>query len=182
MTPASTPTADLRVVLATPAELDRYIDALEELADWMHERGIEQWPRDRARNGRPYYEASVERRELYVAYLGGAFVGGLRLLERDPIVWPDVVADDALYLYTLAVRRTFGGQGVGRRLIDFAERRAEAAGRPCLRLDCMAGNLVLRRYYEDAGFAARGDVDAVYPGLAGPMRLRRYEKAVGPWR
>ena len=38
-----------------------------------------------------------------------------------------------------------------------------------LRLDCVPGNMFLRRYYEDAGFVARGEIDAVYPGLAGEM-------------
>ena len=41
----------------------------------------------------------------------------------------------------------------------------------------------VRRYYEGLGFIARGEVDAIYPGLPQVMPLRRYEKAIGePWR
>jgi ribosomal protein S18 acetylase RimI-like enzyme len=171
------------MVCAAESDLERYLDLLEDLAEWMHVRGIEQWPRGRARSGRDYYKASVEQRELHLAFVGEEFAGGLRLLKRDPIVWPDVTADDALYLYTLAVRRTFSGRGLGRELLAWAERQVASAGRRYLRLDCVPGNMFLRRYYEDAGFVTRGDVDAVYPGLAGAMRLRRYEKAVEPrWR
>lgn len=168
---------DLNIVRARGSDLERFIDLLEELAEWMHERGIEQWPRGRARNGRDYYKASIDRGELHLAFVGEEFAGGLRLLQRDPVVWPDA-ADDALYLYNLAVRRTFTGRGLGRALLAWAEQQAAASGRRYLRLDCVPGNMFLRRYYEDAGFVARGEIDAVYPGLGGVMPLRRYEKAV----
>jgi len=39
---------------------------------------------------------------------------------------------------------------------------------------CFASNVVLRRYYEDAGYLGRGEVDAVYP--FGTLRFQRYEK------
>jgi len=175
--------APLRIVCAEPRDLDRYIDLLEDLADWMHARGIEQWPRGRARNGRDYYSASIEQRELHLTFLDDEFAGGLRLLRRDPVVWPEITEDDALYLYTLAVRRSFSGRGIGRELLAWAEQQVGEAGRRYLRLDCVPGNAFLRRYYEDAGFVARGEVDAVYPGLAGVIPLKRYEKAVEPaWR
>jgi len=173
----------MRVVLAQLDDVDQPLDLLEELADWMHSRGIEQWPRGRARGGRDYYAASIERRELHLAFAGDELAGGLRLLRRDPIVWPDISEDDALYLYTLAVRRTFSGRGLGRELLAWAERQVIAAGRQYLRLDCVPHNMFLRRYYEDAGFAARGEIDAVYPGLPHAMALRRYEKAIDQsWR
>jgi ribosomal protein S18 acetylase RimI-like enzyme len=170
----------MKVVLAQLDDLDRFIDLLEELADWMHSRGIEQWPRGRARSGRDYYAASIERRELHLAFAGDEFAGGLRILRRDPVVWPDITEDDALYLYSLAIRRLFSGRGLGRELLAWAERQVVAAGRQYLRLDCVPHNMFLRRYYEDAGFAARGEIDAVYPGLTGVMPLRRYEKMVQP--
>src|SRR5207253_1741607 len=108
--------------------------------------------------------------------------GGLRLLQRDPIVWPDISDDDALYVYSLAVRRTFSGRGLGRRLLAWAEQQVSKAGRRYLRLDCVPANVFLRRYYEDLGFVARGEIDALYPGLPDAMSLRRYEKAVESWR
>ena len=171
------------MVCAVASDLDRFVDLLEELAEWMDGRGIHQWPRGRARNGRDYYQASIERGEVHLALIGDEFAGGLRLLERDPIVWPDIVVDDALYVYNLAVRRTFSGRRLGRELLAWAEQQVASAGRRYLRLDCVPGNMFLRRYYEHAGFVPRGEVDAVYPGLPGAMPLRRYEKEVEPaWR
>jgi GNAT superfamily N-acetyltransferase len=80
-------------------------------------------------------------------------------------------------VYNLAVRRAWAGQGVGRQLLQWAERKAAEAGRRYLRLDCVPTNAFLRQYYEDAGFTARGEIDAVYP-VIGVMHLRRYEKTV----
>ena len=173
----------MRVVAAQPADLPRYLDLLEELADWLHARGIEQWPRGRARTGAAYYGASIDKQEVHLAFEGNEFVGALRLLMRDDIVWPDAANDDGLYLYNLAVRRTWAGRGLGRWLLDWAERLAGESGRHYLRLDCLPGNTFLRQYYEDAGFTARGDVDAIYPAPVGLMHLRRYEKQVrSEWR
>ena len=179
----SSPDAAWRVVRAEPDDLNRYLDLLEALADWLHSRGIEQWPRGRARNGHAYYAASIEKQEVHLAFDGDALVGALRLLMRDGIVWPEVKEDDALYLYNLAVTRTAAGKGLGRWLLDWAERQVADAGRKYLRLDCVPTNMFLRTYYEDAGFSARGEVDAIYPEPVGLWRLRRYEKKVRTeWR
>ena len=173
----------MRVVAAQPNDLPHYLDLLEELADWLHSRGIEQWPRGRARNGHAYYAASIEKHEVQLAFDGDELVGALRLLQRDNIVWTEIQEDDALYLYNLAVRRTAAGKGLGRWLLDWAERRVADAGRSYLRLDCVPTNAFLRSYYEDAGFTERGEVDAIYPEPVGLWRLRRYEKKVRPeWR
>jgi len=172
----------LHAVPAAPDDLPRYIDLLEELADWLHARGIDQWPRGRARNGADYFAASIARQEVHLAFVGTELAGAVRLLAQDPIVWPECTLNDARYVYNLAVRRTFAGQGLGRQILAWAERRAVDAGCRYLRLDCVPHNAFLRQYYEDAGFVERGEVDAVYP-VIGVMPLRRYEKAIGPpWR
>jgi ribosomal protein S18 acetylase RimI-like enzyme len=172
-----------RVVCAQPADLPRYLDLLEELADWLHSRGIDQWPRGRARNGHAYYAASIEKKEVHLAFAGDELAGALRLLMRDPIVWPEFAEGDAVYVYNLAVRRAWAGHGLGRQLLDWAEQQAAALGRRSVRLDCFPGNAFLRRYYEDAGFTEHGEVDAIYPEPVGLMPLRRYEKQVrSEWR
>lgn len=182
MLSASHASDQFRVVCAAERDLARYVNLLEELADWLHSRGIDQWPRGRARAGRDYYAASIDAHEVFLALMGEALAGAVRLLDRDPIVWPDAGPDDALYVYNLAVRRAFAGQGVGRRLLAWAEQQAARRGRAYMRLDCFPDNSFLRRYYEDAGFVERGEVDAVYP-VIGTMHLRRYEKRIEPaWR
>ena len=170
--------AELRVVTAERDDLGRYVDLLEELADWLESRGIKQWPRGRVNLSSMYFAGSITRQEVQLAFIGDELVGTLRLLMSDPIVWPEVQHDDAVYVYNLGVRRTWAGQDFGGRLLDWAERRAASLGRHFVRLDCKHDNAFLRGYYERKGFAARGEVDANYPHPVGLERLCRFEKAV----
>jgi len=117
-------------------------------------------------------------RHLPVAFVGDELVGTLRLLLQEPIVWPEVFEDDALYVHTLAVRRTWAEHRLGHRMLEWAGDRAASLGRTYVRLDCMADNRFLREYYGQAGFEERGEIEARFPAPVGTLRLRRYEKPV----
>ena len=168
----------LRVVTADGGDLERYVDLLEELADWLESRGITQWPRGRVRRSSAYYAGSIARQEVHLAFVGDDLAGTLRVLMDDPIVWPEYPTGEAVYIYNLAVRRTWAGRSLGARLIDWAGQRAAALGRRFVRLDCVPTNAFLCDYYERLGFTARGDVDAHFPEPVGTARFRRYERAV----
>ena len=115
---------------------------------------------------------------MYLAFVGDALVGTLRLLLHEPIVWPEVTADDAVYVYSLAVDRAHADRRLGHRLLEWAEHRAGAIGRSYVRLDCVSDNDFLRRYYEQAGFADRGEILARFPDPVGALNLPCYEKRV----
>ena len=171
-------TAELRVVTAERDDLGRYVDLLGELADWLESRGIKQWPRGRVNLSSMYFAGSITRQEVQLAFIGDELVGTLRLLMSDPIVWPEFKHADAVYVYNLGVRRTWAGQDLGGRLLDWAECRAASLKRLFVRLDCQHDNAFLRGYYERKGFIPRGEVDADYPHPVGRERLCRFEKAV----
>jgi ribosomal protein S18 acetylase RimI-like enzyme len=113
---------------------------------------------------------------VFFGCLGDDVVGALRLVGNDGIVWPLATEDAALYLENLVVSRAWSNRGFGRLMLAWAEQQAAMAGKPCLRLDCFANNAILRKYYEDAGYSGRGEVDAQY--TFGTLRLQRYEKAI----
>lgn len=167
-----------RIVSARSEDLGRYIDLLEEVADRLEARGIKQWRSGNFRLSAAYYAQSIELDEVQLAFIGDELVGTLRLLLRERIVWPEVVDDDAVYVYNLAVRRTWASKRLGSQLLEWAEDRAGALGRTYVRLDCMADNQFLRGYYLQAGFEERGEIDAPFPAPVGTLRLRRYEKRV----
>jgi ribosomal protein S18 acetylase RimI-like enzyme len=172
-------TAEFRIVSAQGEDLERYIDLLEEVADWLDTRGIRQWRRGSFRLSMDYYAESIKRREVQLAFVGNELVGTLRLLLREPIVWPEVVQDDSVYVYNLAVRRAWAERRFGRRMLRWAEDRAASLGRRYVRLDCLSDNHFLNQYYRHAGFEERGEIDALFPAPVGTLRLRRYEKPVG---
>jgi GNAT superfamily N-acetyltransferase len=145
----------LELTRARPEDVDEIVDILSEAAHWLLGRGIVQWPDPfpRARVAR-----LVERGAFHLARLDGETVATLALLWSDPAFWGER-PPDAGYVHALAVRRAWAGRGLGARLLEWAEAEVAGAGRRYLRLDCLAANGDLRRYYERQGFEPRGQVD-----------------------
>jgi ribosomal protein S18 acetylase RimI-like enzyme len=166
----------LDIVAALPEDLERFIGLLEEVAGWLEDRGIEQWRRGSFREAADFYAGSIARGEVQLAFSRGELVGAFRLLLREPVVWPEVVDDDAVYVFNLAVRREWRGHQVGTQMLDWVADRAAALGKRFVRLDCMADNQTLAHYYVSAGFDQRGIVEAAFPRPVGTLRLRRFEK------
>jgi ribosomal protein S18 acetylase RimI-like enzyme len=145
----------LEVRRAGPEDVDEIVAMLSMAARWLLARGIRQWP-DPFPRGR--VEPLVRRGDFYLASFDGELAATLALLWSDPAFWGEQ-PDDAGYLHALAVRRTHAGRGLGARLLDWAEAEVVARGRTYLRLDCLAENDALRRYYQAPGFEPRGEVE-----------------------
>jgi GNAT superfamily N-acetyltransferase len=165
----------LEVRRAGAEDVDEIVGVLSEAAAWLLARGIRQWP-DPFPRGR--VAALAERGDFYVASSGGETVATLALMWSDPTFWGERPAD-AGYVHALAVRRAYAGRGLGGRLLDWAGEQVATTGREYLRLDCLAGNSELRRYYERRGFDLRGEVavddftSALYERRCDPTLLRR---------
>ena len=140
-------------------EIETIVDIMAEAAAWLQSRGIDQWRIDRERTIarlRAAMDGPAPEREVYLVWSGAAPVATLALQREDD--WGDLSDDNALYVHSFAVRRSVAGQGLGRRMLEWAADRAAAAGKTCLRLDCMVENAALRAYYERAGFVHCGDM------------------------
>jgi GNAT superfamily N-acetyltransferase len=158
-----------RTIVIRPArddQLEHVASILEEAARWLFSRGVNQWP---ATVGRARIAAQTDSRDFYLAWDGAQAVGTFSLQTADVEMWGEQ-PDEALYLHSLAVRRSH--RGLGRQLLSWAEQEAEGRGKRYLRLDCDAASPALRSYYERAGYAYRRDV----PGAGWTVSL--YEKPV----
>jgi hypothetical protein len=91
---------------------------------------------------------------LYLVWIEDTAVATFSLLEQDRAYWPDA-GHDALYLHRFAVRRI--AAGIGRRAIGWMAAETARRGRAYLRLDCLAENPGIRRYYEGVGFVEVGE-------------------------
>ena len=168
----------LTMARATAVDAEAALALDETAVAWLRSRGI-----DRGEPPMPQREIVTRRIARGVIWLaraaGGdnvAPLGAIVPLWEDDGAWRDVpgVRDgDALYVHGLVSSREPEGRGVGLLMLRWAEQVAANAGRPYLRLDCMANNPVLCGYYERAGFVYRGDF--VRPDVT----LSRYEKRIG---
>ncbi len=139
---------------AEPADEAAVPALLEAAATWLWGRSIRQW--EPGSFSAAEYGVAVPGRTAYLAEMGGQPVGTFALQWADPDVW-GVRPPDAGYLHSLAVDRAYARRGVGALMLEAAAAQVRAAGRAYLRLDCWAGNAVLRRYYTGLGFTPCGD-------------------------
>jgi GNAT superfamily N-acetyltransferase len=158
---------------AVAEDVDPVVDILAEATAFATSKGIAQWP---ARFPRETILGFLASGVLYVAEAGGEVIATITLQWSDPPFWGG--RDDAGFVHRVAVRRPH--PGVGRTLLEWAERTAVERGRGFLCLDCLAANARLRRYYEDLGFRlvteVPGPPDHPHTTAHGPWLAALYEK------
>ncbi|KAF9950306.1 hypothetical protein BGZ72_008002 [Mortierella alpina] len=145
-------------------ELDEFIDTLETAAEWLKANNIKQWPPGMFRDSRATIcKDIVGRRCFMIDYRPSTpnpsipdTVAGLFVLNYhdsfDELLWSRDKEDylaylDALYLHRLVIKKPFQGVGLMPAIVAFAEQKVKEEGRHFLRMDCLASNAVLRRYY-----------------------------------
>lgn len=170
---------DLVFHRAGPEDVSDVVTILDDAAAWLHARGLRQWP---SRFRPEVVSPAVDAGETWLVTVAGRLAGTVTVDEDDP-AWQSLPGA-ALYVHRMAVRRGF--EGLGDRILWWVAGRAHDAGRELLRLDCVADNPGLCRYYEQRGFMSRGEV--LVGGAPGQRRtdavhlttVRRFEKSVVP--
>lgn len=147
---------------------------LREAAGWMESKGINQWTPGQfsIRDVEDY----LSSREVYLAMEGAALAGMFTLQFSDIQYWGDRNDESYAYLHRLAVAKSHRGMGLGGQMIRFALRRAEERGCAGLRLDTVAHNIKLNRYYQSLGFHYMGTRDV---GAGRLVNLYEYEAETG---
>jgi ribosomal protein S18 acetylase RimI-like enzyme len=143
----------LTVVLAASADYDVVMVTLREAADWLSARGIQQWDHWYMDAGEQILRERLEHHEVYLVQGDNGWIGTLTIQWCDPDVWGERGIDGlAGYVHGMAVARSAGGMRVGERMLEWAVGTIGAHGRRFARLDAMASNARLCRYYEQRGF------------------------------
>jgi ribosomal protein S18 acetylase RimI-like enzyme len=144
------------------------LEILEEASRWLSSKGLEtQWRPSPA--FRQTIKDNIERGDVYVAKDAEGTVGTITLQWTDKKFWGNLPPDGG-YVHKLAIKRSYGGQRLGLRMLRWAEAKARAEGKKYLRLDCLASNKTIREYYEKAGFIHVRDTET--PGWKASL----YEK------
>ncbi len=170
---------DLRVRLATEADLPTLVRLRDDAARWMLARGITgQWRPGELDEG--HFRQVMAHGEVWLAEAGGHVTGAWELWWEDEAAWgpqPPVAG----YVHRLMVDRSSAPPGTGRRLLEAAERRVAEAGRTWVRLDCLAGNAQLNAYYRDAGYRVVGRKEGKSQPGGAPKSFTLLEKELpGP--
>jgi ribosomal protein S18 acetylase RimI-like enzyme len=166
----------LTVVRAVSADYDAVMAILREAADWLSARGIQQWYHWHTDVGERILRERIEHHEVYLFQRGEVPVGTLTIQWTDADVWGERGIDGlAGYVHGMAFARSLGGMRVGERMLEWAVDTIAARGRRLARLDAMASNALLCRYYEQRGFQPRGTATL----LAGIYTAKLFERQTG---
>lgn len=162
----------LRYAQVEPDGIGDALIPLDAAAHWLHECGIEHWAESCSQaRARAQLAEEVERGNVFTWYALDRPVATATISDwPDPDLvhsWPDPDAR-AQYLTGLAVsqagRRLL--PGLGARILEYAQVLTEIRGAATLRLDCVAGNERLRRYFYERGFDHVATVDTAHRGPA----------------
>ena len=138
----------------TQADFESLREIYDDAIAWLFEvKGItDQWHRPLPEGE---IQSLIDSQEAYLVLVACDVAGAVKLSAKHEIPWEDR-QDQALYAHSLAVMRKFSGRGVGTTMLEWAGTLARKSGKRFLRLDCMAENPRLRRYYSEAGFRDLG--------------------------
>lgn len=148
---------------AVPADLPTVLAIIHGAADWLHERGYEQWPHSSPTLGPEALGAQIGREEMNLASDGtGNPVAVIAVSHSGDLdFWsPAELAVPAAYLSKAAVVRRRAGDGVGGVLLRWAVDQAWADGCTWVRLDAWRDNMELQAYYRRQGWQHMRTVDA----------------------
>ena len=155
----------------TTESLDNFILLLDQVGEWLWDKGIKQWPPGTHQKNREKIRHLVENGCLVLAYHDQTLAGGCVLSEINP-GWP-IESDHAMYLTSLAVARFAAGKGLGTRILNACAQATRNRGKSSIRLDCWDGNAFLKSYYQREGFTMRQAIQV------NDYFIRLFEKEIG---
>ena len=133
---------------ATPYDFEPLLEIRKEIAVDLLQRGIASNPNALRRH---HLEEWTAARVLWVAESEGTVAGSIAVWFCDPTnYWSRV--DLASYVRDLMVHPRHRHHGFGAVILGWAERFSAGTGRSRVRLDCVASNERLCRYYKEAGY------------------------------
>lgn len=166
------PASDGSVVfeVARPGDVDELVELRERTARWLVDRGIAQWLPGEF--GTERMSRWVAAGHVHVLRRAEAIAAVVALFDADPEVWPDAGAD-AGYIHLLMVDRRHAGAGLGDAALTHAEERIRARGGRLARLDAVATNGTLHRWYRDRGYREVGTCRPEDPQLFASVLLEK---------
>ena len=149
-----------RIELLKPAELERAFTIIEECKRALREASVFQWT-----DTYPSKETiltDIKKGHLFGLYIDKVCQAIIALnadqdLQYKAINWEDTQVN-VMVLHRLAVDPTVQKQGIGGKLVDFAENYARSNNFSSIRLDAYSGNKTVLNFYEQRNYVIKGEV------------------------
>lgn len=162
----------LTLCRASAGDFGAVIGLIEGARRWLRTKNTDQWlqpwPSEEDRGHR--IREALQAGKTWIVWDGHTAAATITAQSEDNGVWSkQMLADPAVYISRLVVSRSYSGQGLGARLLDWAAVRARHEyGARWIRVDVWTTNTALHGYYVQRGFEHCGFCESIagYPSAA----------------
>ena len=146
--------------LAQKSDLDRVLQITRLCAREMESRKVFQW--NEHYPDRQSFVNDINNSELYVYCIQDMVIGCVSICAFMDEVYSKVSwktdGKNSVYIHLLAVDPKHQKQGIGSKLMDFAENESKLSGVESIRLDTFSQNIVNQNFYEKRGYVKLDDI------------------------
>lgn len=146
--------------LAQVSDLDRVLQITRLCTREMESRKVFQW--NEHYPDRKSFVRDIRNSELYVYCIKDMVVGCVSVCSLMDEVYRKVSwktnGKNSVYIHRLAVEPGHQKQGIGGKLMDFAEKKSKSDGIDSIRLDTFSQNRVNQNFYEARGYIKLEDI------------------------
>lgn len=146
--------------LAQKSDLDRVLQITRFCAREMESRKVFQW--NEHYPDRQSFVNDINNSELYVYCMQDVVIGCVSICAFMDEVYSKVSwktnGKNSVYIHRLAVDPKYQKQGIGSKLMDFAESESKLNGIESIRLDTFSQNTVNQNFYEKRGYVKLEDI------------------------
>ena len=146
--------------LAQKSDLDRVLQITRLCAREMESRKVFQW--NQYYPDRQSFVNDIKSSELYVYCIKDMIIGCVSICSLMDEVYSKVSwktnGENSVYVHRLAVDPKHQQQGIGSKLMDFAENESKLNGIESIRLDTFSQNKVNQNFYEQRGYVKLEDI------------------------
>ncbi|MEH7443579.1 GNAT family N-acetyltransferase [Bacillus sp. JJ1122] len=153
---------NFQIRLATQEETQDVIAFLKKIAQWMKDNRINQWQYLLIGGDDEEIKEAILHRDTYILLkeenMIGTFTLSSRQSEWDQHIFGVETNSESLYLHRLAISPENMGKRLGMEIIEWIHQNVNTE-KEYIKLDCVANNPKLNRFYKDNGFEYIGEKD-----------------------
>ncbi|MBS4172913.1 GNAT family N-acetyltransferase [Bacillus sp. FJAT-49736] len=151
------------VTLAADADTNRLIQFLKDIAQWLKDMEVDQWQYLLGGGEDGEIAAAVSAQYTYIVLKDKEIIATFTLAptpsDWDHHIFGKETDNDSLYLHRLAVSPSYMGKGLGKNILQWIPENIETE-KGYIKLDCVAHNVKLNRFYQNNGFDYIGETDS----------------------
>lgn len=151
-----------QIKIATNDECSQIINMLKEVAQWMKDKGIDQWQFLLQGGDDEEIKQAVANNDTYIILKNKEIIATFTLSSKqtdwDIHIFGDDTLSNSLYLHRLAVTPKYMKKGIGKNILNWIHENINS-DKKFLKLDCVANNTKLNNFYKNNCFEHIGITD-----------------------